>query len=431
MKPYSLPLPLNFLIMLRAAFARRTISQIRSFHKSSIYNAASVFKMPAMSPTMSEGGIIAWKVKPGDAFSAGDVILEVETDKANIDVEAADDGKLWEIIINEGTTGVPVGKPIALIAEQDDDLSTLEKPAIEDEAAPAAETKEEPKKKEEKPQQATEKPAKSKTSSNTSILQKPNPSQKLSPSVELLLHENNISTEDAFAKIQASGPNGRILKGDVLSFLGKINSESIISLTEFLKSREHLDLSNIVLAKSTELGTKSEEIKKEEAPVKAEKPKPKNILSVELTSNLGEEVSQAKFKYAFEKSVAAAIRHTYAIKFPEFANSPTASSIYDKYDVFDDIISAPVTKNRFEVYDITYHFYGESAAPKPVKADAFDELLGLATPVQYLETGSSNVGIQFKIKFDDKLADSKQFVEYFENSLLSQIPANKLKITNL
>lgn len=118
--------------MLRAAFTRRTVNQIRAFHGSSIYYAASVFKMPAMSPTMSEGGIVSWKVKPGDTFSAGDPILEVETDKATIDVEAADDGKLWEILVNEGTSGVPVGKPIAFLAEQDDDLSTLEKPSIED-----------------------------------------------------------------------------------------------------------------------------------------------------------------------------------------------------------------------------------------------------------------------------------------------------------
>ena len=64
--------------MLRAAFTRRTVNQIRAFHGSSIYYAASVFKMPAMSPTMSEGGIVSWKVKPGDTFSAGDPILEVE-----------------------------------------------------------------------------------------------------------------------------------------------------------------------------------------------------------------------------------------------------------------------------------------------------------------------------------------------------------------
>ncbi|RCK63462.1 Pyruvate dehydrogenase complex protein X component, mitochondrial [Candida viswanathii] len=420
--------------MLRAAFTRRTITQIRSIHKTPIYYAASVFKMPAMSPTMSEGGIVSWKVKPGDNYSAGDVILEVETDKANIDVEATDDGKLWEILVNEGTSGVPVGKAIAFIAEPDDDLSSLEKPAIEEVSAPAKAP--EPPKEEPKEEAKPTAPAKSAAPADTSILQKPNPSQKLSPAVELLLHENNISTEDAFAKIQASGPNGRILKGDVLAYLGQINSESIVSLAEFLKSREHLDLSNIVLAKPSEAAegaaAKEEGAKKEEAaPAKAEKPKPTNILSVELTSNLGEDVSQAKFKFAFEKSVASAIRHTYAAKFPEFANSPTASSIYDKYDVFDDIISAPVTKNRFEVYDIEYKFYGASVAPKKVKVDDFDDLLGLATPVQYLETGSSNVGVQFKIKFDDKLSDSKQFVEYFENSLLSQIPANKLKITNL
>ena len=56
---------------------------------------------------------------------------------------------------------------------------------------------------------------------------------KLSPAVELLLHENNISNEDAFAKIRASGPKGRILKGDVLAYLGKIDTGVVVELTEF------------------------------------------------------------------------------------------------------------------------------------------------------------------------------------------------------
>lgn len=417
--------------MLRAAFTRRTVNQIRAFHGSSIYYAASVFKMPAMSPTMSEGGIVSWKVKPGDTFSAGDPILEVETDKATIDVEAADDGKLWEILVNEGTSGVPVGKPIAFLAEQDDDLSTLEKPSIED----VKQETQAPAPREKKPEEKTTKKevkqsAPREVSTGSSVLQKANPNQKLSPAVELLLHENNISNEDAFAKIQASGPKGRILKGDVLAYLGKIDTGVVVELTEFLKSREHLDLSKIVLAEpsKTEESTESKSSKEEKA--KVEKPKPKNILSVELTSNLGEDISQSKFKFAFEKSISAAIRQTYASKFPQFAQSPTASSIYDKYDVFDEILSAPVTKNRFEVFDIKYKFYGEESSKNKVSADSFDELLGLLTPVQYLETGSSNVNVLFKIKFDDKLQDSKLFVENFENSLLSQIPANKLKITN-
>lgn len=107
------------------------------------------------------------------------------------------------------------------------------------------------------------------------MLQKANPNQKLSPAVELLLHENNISNEDAFAKIQASGPKGRILKGDVLAYLGKIDTGVVVELTEFLKSREHLDLSKIVLAEpsKTEESTESKSSKEEKA--KVEKPKPK------------------------------------------------------------------------------------------------------------------------------------------------------------
>ncbi|MBI6010435.1 biotin/lipoyl-containing protein, partial [Clostridium perfringens] len=85
--------------------------------------------MPAMSPTMSEGGIVSWKLKDGEEFAAGDVLLEVETDKSTIDVEAQDDGIMWEILVPEGEKGIPVGKPIAFLAEPGDDLSSLERPA--------------------------------------------------------------------------------------------------------------------------------------------------------------------------------------------------------------------------------------------------------------------------------------------------------------
>ena len=57
--------------------------------------------MPAMSPTMTEGGIASWKLKEGDTFTAGDVLVEIETDKATIDVEAQDDGFLAKIIVSE------------------------------------------------------------------------------------------------------------------------------------------------------------------------------------------------------------------------------------------------------------------------------------------------------------------------------------------
>ncbi|KAI5954546.1 PDX1 [Candida jiufengensis] len=409
----------------------------KKFHKSSIYNAASIFKMPAMSPTMTEGGIVSWKVKPGESFNSGDVLLEVETDKANIDVEAADDGKLWEILENDGASGVPVGKPIAYLAEVDDDLSTLEKPKIEEQPAPKKEEpkKEEPKKEEPKAPKKEAPPKKesttkeSKPKDSSSILQKANPDQKLSPAVELLLDENHITKEDALNKIQASGPQGRLLKGDVLAYLGSIKVDSVVNIAEFIKSREHLDLSNIQIAKSEP--AKEPSSQKQQPP--QEKPKPTNIVNVELTSITTNDISKSKFKYEFENSIKSAIQQTYATKFPQFATSPTASTIYDNYDIFEEIISPPVTQNRFEIYDINYKFYNSI---KPIrKIDEFDEILGFGSNkeeivTEFSETDSSNVSITFKIKFNEKLQDSKEFVSFFEDSLISQIPTNKLKITN-
>ena len=68
--------------------------------------------MPAMSPTMTEGNIASWKVKEGDSFSTGDVLLEIETDKASMDVEAADDGVMFKIFAEDGSKSVQVGTRI-------------------------------------------------------------------------------------------------------------------------------------------------------------------------------------------------------------------------------------------------------------------------------------------------------------------------------
>ena len=67
--------------------------------------------MPALSPTMEEGNLAKWLVKEGDAISAGDVIAEIETDKATMEVEAVDEGTIGKILIGEGTEGVKVNTP--------------------------------------------------------------------------------------------------------------------------------------------------------------------------------------------------------------------------------------------------------------------------------------------------------------------------------
>ncbi|KAK1079545.1 pyridoxine biosynthesis protein, partial [Friedmanniomyces endolithicus] len=85
--------------------------------------------MPALSPTMTEGNIAAWRVQEGASFSAGDVLLEIETDKATMDVEAQDDGIMVKVMEQDGSKGVKVGTRIAVIAEAGDDASTVEIPA--------------------------------------------------------------------------------------------------------------------------------------------------------------------------------------------------------------------------------------------------------------------------------------------------------------
>ena len=74
--------------------------------------------MPALSPTMTEGSLNKWLVKVGDKVKAGDVLVEIETDKATMEVEAVDEGIISEILIKEGTTGVSVNSPIALIMDK-------------------------------------------------------------------------------------------------------------------------------------------------------------------------------------------------------------------------------------------------------------------------------------------------------------------------
>src|SRR5215467_13349815 len=84
---------------------------------------ATQILMPALSPTMTEGKLSRWLKHVGDEVHAGDVIAEIETDKATMEVEAVDEGKLSQILIDEGTEGVAVNTPIAVISANGEDVS--------------------------------------------------------------------------------------------------------------------------------------------------------------------------------------------------------------------------------------------------------------------------------------------------------------------
>src|SRR6476469_1194834 len=85
-------------------------------------------KMPALSPTMEEGTLAKWLVKEGDEVKSGDILAEIETDKATMEFEAVDEGKIAQILVPEGSEGVKVGAPIAIMAGEGEDASNLPSP---------------------------------------------------------------------------------------------------------------------------------------------------------------------------------------------------------------------------------------------------------------------------------------------------------------
>ena len=74
--------------------------------------------MPALSPTMTEGNLTKWLIKVGQKVKAGDILAEIETDKATMEVEAVDEGKVEELLFSEGEKNIPVNSPIAILTSE-------------------------------------------------------------------------------------------------------------------------------------------------------------------------------------------------------------------------------------------------------------------------------------------------------------------------
>jgi pyruvate dehydrogenase E1 component beta subunit len=100
--------------------------------------------MPALSPTMTEGNLARWLKQEGDQVAAGDVIAEIETDKATMEVEAVDEGTLARILVPEGTEGVAVNAPIALLVAEGEDAGDLDQAETADQVPDAAQSPAEP-----------------------------------------------------------------------------------------------------------------------------------------------------------------------------------------------------------------------------------------------------------------------------------------------
>ena len=158
-------------------------------------------KMPALSPTMEEGTLAKWLVKEGDQVSAGDIMAEIETDKATMEFEAVDEGTIAKIEVAEGTEGVKVGTVIAMLAGEGEDASAATSAAAPT-PAPAPAAKEEANAAPAPAPAPAQAPAAAKSSGDRVIA---------SPLAKRIAADKGID----LAGVKGSGPNGRIVKADV------------------------------------------------------------------------------------------------------------------------------------------------------------------------------------------------------------------------
>ena len=349
--------------------------RIAGFTSSARCPAAHNFVMPALSPTMTEGNIASWKVKEGEKFSAGDVLLEIETDKATMDVEAQEDGVVMKIMSQDGSKAVQVGKRIAVLAEAGDDVSALELPADEQQAKPAAsDDAAAPTQGESKKSTGGQRtPA---TSSGTHEQKYP-----LMPSVEHLVKQNGLSKDDV-SKIKPTDPSGRLLKGDVLAFLGTINADTPATLSSRFEKLGHLDLSNIKVAEKKAPAP---------APEKAAEAAPEDLEVPALEINVP--VSLARVVEVQKKiqdtlgvflplstfiSRAAEVAND---ELPLAARKPTPSELFDQVLGLDKVKAAKSSRGVYlpQISAIPPASMLAPRQPRASKADIIDEL---ASPTQ-------------------------------------------------
>ncbi|KPP87247.1 MAG: pyruvate dehydrogenase complex dihydrolipoamide acetyltransferase [Rhodobacteraceae bacterium HLUCCA08] len=160
--------------------------------------------MPALSPTMEEGTLAKWLVKEGDTVNAGDLLAEIETDKATMEFEAVDEGVIGRILVEEGTEGVKVNTPIALIGEAGEDMSGAA--ASSGAAAPSS-----------APAAAPEEAAKTADEAAAEPAAAPPAPRKDGDRIFASPLARRIAADKGLdlAQIRGSGPHGRIVKADV------------------------------------------------------------------------------------------------------------------------------------------------------------------------------------------------------------------------
>ncbi len=164
---------------------------------------ATEILMPALSPTMEEGTLAKWLVKEGQAVKSGMVIAEIETDKATMEFEAVDEGVVGKILIAEGTAGVKVNTPIAVLLDEGEDAGAVSAPKAAPPPVAAVESRGEPRPAAAAPVAAVAAPAPAPVSGGARVF--------ASPLARRIAKEKGVD----LAAVTGSGPHGRIVRADV------------------------------------------------------------------------------------------------------------------------------------------------------------------------------------------------------------------------
>ncbi|KAI1329530.1 pyruvate dehydrogenase complex dihydrolipoamide acetyltransferase [Xylariaceae sp. FL0255] len=201
----------------------------------------TVIKMPALSPTMTAGNIGAWQKKAGDAIAPGDVLVEIETDKAQMDFEFQEEGVIAKVLKDAGEKDVAVGNPIAILVEEGTDVSAFESFTLDDAGGDAAAPAPKEKKSDDSAASSTPAPSPAPEATEyasegkleTALDREPN----MSPAAKRLAKENGVK----IASLEGTGPGGRITEEDVK----KASSGAASGTASAVASFEDTPLSNM------------------------------------------------------------------------------------------------------------------------------------------------------------------------------------------
>ncbi|EME30999.1 pyruvate dehydrogenase E2 component (dihydrolipoamideacetyltransferase) [Galdieria sulphuraria] len=186
----------------------------------------SLLRMPSLSPTMKQGNIIDWKKKEGDKLSPGDVIADIETDKATMEFECQDEGYLAKILLKDGTQDVSIGKPVAVIVEDEEELAAFKD--VDPSQFLSADTSsssgqlteqqqqkvsQQDKEKKKPTEQVSPKPSREAAVAQPIVQKEGKDRTFASPYAQKLAYEKGVDIN----RVSSSGPSGRVLANDILA----------------------------------------------------------------------------------------------------------------------------------------------------------------------------------------------------------------------